>query len=61
MAKTKISLYCKRCGIEIKSKFRIMLNSKREIDVCNECFAWSNNKTMAEIRADYKERARRKR
>lgn len=58
--KAKTLIYCKRCGVETKPHFRIELTPKKIIDVCYGCFNWSLNKTMAEIRKDYKERAKRK-
>jgi len=56
----KPQLYCKRCGIKIKGNLRIQLTPSRIIEVCTGCFNWSLNKTMAEIRKDYKERARKR-
>ncbi len=60
MAKPKKTLYCKRCGVKVKGKLKIQLTSARAIEVCPECWSWSMGKTIAEIRKDYKERARRK-
>lgn len=58
--KIKNITYCKRCGAETKGKFNIQLTPSRLVEVCTECFNWANSKTQAEIRKDYKEKAKRK-
>lgn len=59
--KPKKQIYCKRCGATIKNQhLQIQLTSKRLIAVCSTCFEWARDKTMAEIRKDYRERAKRK-
>ena len=59
--KPKKQFYCKRCGATIKNQhLQIQLTPKRLIVVCVTCFDWARDKTIAEIRKDYKERARRK-
>ena len=59
--KPKKQVYCKRCGTMLKNQhLQIQLNPKRLIVVCATCFDWARDKTMAEIRKDYRERARRK-
>ena len=58
--KAKKKMYCKRCGVETKAHFQIQIEPAKIIKVCTDCFNWAGDKTMAEIRKDYKERARRK-
>ncbi len=58
--KLKKEIYCKRCGIETKPHFQIILAPKRNIYVCTECFDWAMDKTQSEINKDYAERAKRK-
>lgn len=60
MSKEDNYAYCKICGVRHKSKFKVRMTSRTEIDLCQSCFNWSADKSISEIKKEYSNKSRNK-